>query len=270
MASASVPFAQAGEASHPVATNGATEAAPKGTRQATSERERLRLGPARPRDGSILAREDGVSQPRDGDASQASPASLARTGASLVIVLGLIVGVGLGLRMLAKRGGRAGTLLSSLGAGGRSPAGLLEVLGRYPLPGGLTLVVLKFDRRVLLVAQSGGRGLRGAGGSMQTLCELHEPEDVASVLLKTRSDEGTTLAAKFQEVLRGEDMKASAVLDAPAPVAVRAHPVEGGSRVEGASRGEARGQPRIDARPRTPSPRASIAARVRVPGGGAP
>lgn len=108
--------------------------------------------------------------------------------------------VGAGVRKMARtRGG----LISQLGAGGRAPAGVLEVLGRYPVSRGSTLVLLKLDRRVLLTCQTVGR--KHSGPAMATLCEIDDPEEVASLLMKTREDEGDSLAKKFQGMLARED-----------------------------------------------------------------
>ncbi len=114
----------------------------------------------------------------------------------------------LGLGQLYKRLARAqGGLAGRLGAGGSAPTGILEVIGRYPVSRGMTLVVMKFDRRVLLVAHgaSSGRGKIGRASSMRTLCELTDPEDVASVLLKARSASGESIAQSFERALRDAD-----------------------------------------------------------------
>ena len=79
-----------------------------------------------------------------------------RTLLPLLGVLALAVGVGAALRTVARR---QGTLRATLGAGGRAPAGILEVLGRYPVGRGVTLILLKLDSRILLLSQSAG-GLR--------------------------------------------------------------------------------------------------------------
>ncbi len=118
-------------------------------------------------------------------------------------VLLLIFGVAQVFKRLARsQGGLAG----QLGAGGNAPSGILEVIGRYPITTGLTLVVLKFDRRVLLVSSSSGtRGKNAKGPSMQTLCELTDPEDVASILLKSRSASGESIAHSFERALQDAD-----------------------------------------------------------------
>lgn len=136
--------------------------------------------------------------------SQASPTATAGHMVQTVLTLGAVVGAillaGAGVRRLARA---KGGLLSQLGAGGRAPAGVLEVLGRYPISRGSTLVLLKLDRRVLLTCQTLGR--KAGGPSMTTLCEITDPEEVASLLMKTREEEGDSLAKKFQAILSKED-----------------------------------------------------------------
>jgi hypothetical protein len=116
-----------------------------------------------------------------------------------VVLLAVIAGSV--LRSFAKR---RGGLALSLGAGGRAPSGVLEVLGRYPVGGGVTLVLLKLDRRVLLLSQS-SRALRGGGSAgFTTLCEINEPDEVASILAKTRDDEELAQNKRFTSMLRDQ------------------------------------------------------------------
>jgi len=115
----------------------------------------------------------------------------------LAVVLALAMGSALLVRWLAKlRGG----LASELGAGGRAPSGVLEVLGRYPVGRGQSLVLLRLDKRVLLLSQSVG-GRRSSGG-FETLCEVDDPEQVASLLMQTRDAEGESLSERFNSALR--------------------------------------------------------------------
>lgn len=104
-------------------------------------------------------------------------------------VLALILGLGLAWRHIARRGG----LLGAMGAGGRAPAGVVEVLARYPVGRGQTLVLIKLDRRILVASHS-GTGLR-------TLCDITDPEEVASLLVKTRDEENASLDARFRGML---------------------------------------------------------------------
>ncbi len=124
-----------------------------------------------------------------------------------VIALAGVLLLILGLSQFYKRLARTqGGLAGKIGAGGSAPSGILEVIGRYPISAGMTLVVLKFDRRVLLVSSSAAtRGKHARGASMQTLCELSDPEDVASVLLKARSASGESIARSFERALQEAD-----------------------------------------------------------------
>jgi len=132
-----------------------------------------------------------------------------RTILSLLGVIAIILVLGYVFRK-AVRG--SGGLMGQLGAGGRAPSGVLSVLGRYPVARGTTLVLLKVDRRVLLLCQTQGKGMT-AGSSMSTLCELTDPEDVASILLKTRDEDETSIAKRFESMLSKEDHEAEMVLE---------------------------------------------------------
>lgn len=143
----------------------------------------------------------GVTAVADSPPSQPSSSGhMIQTVLTLAVVIGVIVLVGVGVKKLARA---KGGLLAELGAGGRAPAGVLEVLGRYPVSRGSMLVLLKLDRRILLLCQTQGR--RGSGPGMSTLCEITDPEEVAAILLKTREEEGDSLAKRFQTMLKQED-----------------------------------------------------------------
>jgi flagellar biogenesis protein FliO len=123
-----------------------------------------------------------------------------RTGAALGVVIALALGGGWVIRRVSRSG--AGGLLGALGAGGRAPAGVIEVLARYPVGRGATLVLLKLDRRVLLTCQTHGRG--GPQGAMATLCEITDPDEVASILVRTRDQSGESIEAGFRRALAAE------------------------------------------------------------------
>ena len=129
-----------------------------------------------------------------GDVSvTASQTWMSDTAFALLAVLAVLGVLVVGLRSVAaKRGG---------GLNGRapSPAGVLEILGRYPVGRGVSLILLRLDRRVLLISQSSGG--RFSGGTMTTLAELAEPEDVASILTKVRDADGDSLAERFRTML---------------------------------------------------------------------
>ena len=97
--------------------------------------------------------------------------------------------------------------------GGRAPAGVLEVLGRYPVARGATLVLLRVDRRVLLLSQASG-GRFGLSTSFSTLCEMDDADDVASILTKTRDDAGESMSKRFQSLLERFDRGATSAADA--------------------------------------------------------
>ena len=155
-----------------------------------------------------------------------------RTAASLAGVIVLIFGVAFVVKKVARQ---QGGLMASLGPGGRAPSGLLEVLGRYPVARGTTLVLLKLDRRVLLVCQTTGRRL-GPGTSMNTLSEITDADEVASILVKSRDEEGESLAKKFESMLGSFGGKSATVtveskpVSMPRPASGLAEMLRGGSK----------------------------------------
>ncbi len=131
----------------------------------------------------------------ENDGSSAPPPSLgvdiARTAGSLAIVIGLILALRVGVKRLA---GSGRALSGQLGAGGRAPAGILSVIGRYPIARGQTLVLLKVDTRILLLSQT--------GDGFRTLAQITEADEVASILTKARDEEGESMASRFTNLLR--------------------------------------------------------------------
>ncbi len=121
-----------------------------------------------------------------------------KTASALAGVIGLMLGLGALFKKWALNHGGFGLMM---GTRPRSPSGILEILGRYPVGRGQQLLLLKLDRRVLLVSQSTG----SKGSSMTTLCELHEPDDVASLLQRVADADGRSLASKFTQVLASSD-----------------------------------------------------------------
>ncbi len=167
--------------------------------------------------------------PRRGGA-MLEPAGVARTVLSLGFVVSLAVACAWMMKKLSR--GRGG-LLGSLGPGGPSPSGVLEIVGRYPVGRGQTLVLLRMDRRLLLLHQATGR----RGASMRTLCEITDPDEIASVLLKARREEDEAVQAGFREAMRRLEKDFSALEDGggrePGPSPFRAAQAnDDGDRVE--------------------------------------
>jgi flagellar biogenesis protein FliO len=163
---------------------------------AAAARESLPLGPAH----------QAAAEPAP---STAKPGLLdhwaVRTVGALAIVIGLIL---LSKKLLVGISRATGGVASQFGAGGRAPSGVLEILGRYPVTRGHTLVLLRMDRRVLLLGHS--------SGGFTTLAEVADEEEVASLLLKTRDEEEASMAARFSAMLRGMERDPSIVADAEA------------------------------------------------------
>ncbi|MCP3905457.1 MAG: FliO/MopB family protein [Planctomycetes bacterium] len=108
---------------------------------------------------------------------------MTRLGLALALVIGLAVAVRLVFRRFS----------GVLGGGGR-PAGVMEILARYPVARGQSVVLLKVARRVLVV-HHGGNG-------MTTLSEITEPDEVAQLLARMESGSRARDAVKFRSTLR--------------------------------------------------------------------
>lgn len=126
-----------------------------------------------------------------GAASPLGDSSMSRTILSLAAVIALIFATRWVVRRLAAR---TGGMAAQLGPAGRAPSGVLTVLARYPVARGQSLVLLKMDQRVLLLSQS-SEGFR-------TIAEVTDPDEVASLIIRTRDEEGESLAAKFTSMLK--------------------------------------------------------------------
>lgn len=162
---------------------------------AQQDAQGMRLGELSGRDQSTGERQAGGGS---GSLGSGSVQSVIGLGFVLILILG---GAG-GLRYLARR---QGGLMASMGPGGRAPTGLIEVLGRYPVARGQTLVLIKLDRRVLLLSQSVG-GRAGAGG-FTTLSEITDPDEVASILMRSREESGDSISHRFKSFLAGEEAR---------------------------------------------------------------
>lgn len=199
-------------------------------------------------------------------AAGASDLGISRTILATAGVVALILLVA---GMYRKLAARSTTLAAALGAGGKAPSGVLSVLGRYPVARGTTLVLFRLDRRVLLVSQTKLTGLSrfGSTTTMQTLCEITDPAEVASILSKTgdTSGPGASIAARFEAeleeaskmtsetpMIKGDPMPTRATT---APVSAALAAIRRASAAQ--SRTESRPEPRAQAA--APAPRATAA-----------
>ncbi|MHC5024642.1 MAG: FliO/MopB family protein [Planctomycetota bacterium] len=122
----------------------------------------------------------------------------ARVGGSLLAVIGLIV---LTCVMMRRRTG------GSMSGGGR-PSGVLEVLARYPVGRGQSMVLLKLGRRVLLMHQ--------AGQAMTTLSEIHDRDEVADLLGRLEAGAGGRASGWFRTLLRRYEAEHAQAAQRPA------------------------------------------------------
>lgn len=141
-----------------------------------------------------MPRETALVRPSDTKSSQSPVAGAVKTVGALGLVVAMILGAAWGVRRAAQvRGG----LASACGPGGRAPSGVLSVLGRFPIAKGQVLVLLHMDRRVLLVAQTSGRG----GSQLTTLSEITDPDEIAALLVKTRDTTGESISHRFRTLV---------------------------------------------------------------------
>jgi len=119
--------------------------------------------------------------------------SLIPSGSSWILrtlgALGIVISLLILLRVFLGR--LAGPL-----AGAKAVGGVVEILARYPFGKGQSLVLLKLDRRILLVNQT------GQGTTLIT--EMTEPEDVASILQRIQDDQGTSFDRRLEQLLHSD------------------------------------------------------------------
>lgn len=132
-------------------------------------------------------------QPRAEPAGDRPPSRLAQTLSGGVLktvgALGVVIVVIFSLRGFIRR--FRGPL-----AGVGSPTGVISVLARYPLGKGQTLLLLKLDRRILLVCQT--------SGGTSTLTEITDAEEVASVLGRLRDEQGESFNRRLEQLLQDD------------------------------------------------------------------
>ncbi|MHC4976355.1 MAG: FliO/MopB family protein [Planctomycetota bacterium] len=126
--------------------------------------------------------------------NSSSPLSNLSIAAQTFVALVIVVGLALVLRYIVKTAaGRSGSIAGQLTAGGRAPSGVLSILGRYPIARGQTLVLLKLDRRILLLCQT--------PSGFSTLTSVTDPDEVASILTRTEDEDGNSMTQQFREAL---------------------------------------------------------------------
>jgi len=162
----------------------------------TRNRESLPLGPMPA--GNLMPK-SGVNSE-----SQSSAASAFAAFWPLALVVAIILGAAYFVRRLAK--GDPG-LIAALGAGGKSPSGMLEVLGRYPVSRTSSFILLRLDRRILLLNQSFGK----AGTGFSTLAEVTDAEEVASILIKINQGESKSMHSYLDVAMKQMEKEPTAV-----------------------------------------------------------
>lgn len=191
----------------------ADESKTKGADEASADASPPTVAPASHESQPLGAQALGREAPNpagavDADASRSSTGMGSIISMRTVGALALVIAIALALKLILSRSlRRSGSLAAHLGPAGRAPSGVLTVLGRYPLGRRQSLVLLKVDRRVLLLAL-------GEAGA-HTLTEITDAEDVASILVATRDDEGSSMSRRFHSMLRDFERDPSLSRDEP-------------------------------------------------------
>lgn len=160
---------------------------------------------AEPDSASIEATPLGVppeSPAEEGALAPEGVSAWARAGQVLLPLAG-VVAVIVGGGALWRRAGVPGAGLVGLRA--PSPSGIAEILARYPIGRGQTVLVVRVHRRVLVLGQATSHG------RLVTLCELTDADEVAS-LRAAVADADRRTAGMFGAALqqRGEPARRAA------------------------------------------------------------
>lgn len=128
--------------------------------------------------------------------------SFASDAVRTVVALALVLALALVVRHVAKR------LVDPLAA--RRPSGVVQVLGRFPLAKGQSILLIAVGTRVICAHQAAGR--------VETLCEFSDPQEIA--LLRTRIEAGTPGREQFErELVRSLERDESVVAERPKTLA---------------------------------------------------
>lgn len=197
------------------------------------ERERQPLGLPKSTDGipspqahgavasSSLSTESPDSVPERTDALAAIRKLDPRVNEVTKVLGALAVVIGL-LFMLRAAFRRAGGMMA-MGSAGR-PSGVLEILARYPVGRGQSLMLLKMARRIVLVHHH--------GTAMTALSEVSDPDEVAALLARMESGANARHAGRFRKTFSQfmVDQEHAAPLDGSATPTI----VDGTKQVRGA------------------------------------
>jgi len=164
-----------------------TVAAPAGDAESDSAKTEPHKIEARVPQGLSSALSSGPSPAKgslgNAAASRGLSSELLTTGVALGATLLVIVLA----RSAVKRFGGGG-------AAGKRPSGVVEVLARYPLARGQSIVLIKVARRVIVAHQS--------SDGMKPLSEFSSEEDVADLLARCEAGTRGTSQFSFDAILR--------------------------------------------------------------------
>jgi flagellar biogenesis protein FliO len=110
----------------------------------------------------------------------------------VIIALAVVIGLLLAVRVMLRKGVGIG------GVAGR-PSGVLQILARFPIARGQSLVVLQLGRRIVLLHQS--------SAGMRTLSEVTDPDEVANLLGRMEAGSSGREAERFGSLLKRFQME---------------------------------------------------------------
>lgn len=123
------------------------------------------------------------SSSKSGKSEQSITSSGAFNVSRVVLALAGVIGLILVLRIFVRR------IIPGAAVHRGSPA--VKILGRCPVSTRQNLLVIQFGKRLVLVGD--------AGASLNPLCEINDPEEVASILAQAR-DESISVAKRFESL----------------------------------------------------------------------
>lgn len=110
----------------------------------------------------------------------------------VIMALAVVIGLLMAVRVMLRKGVGMG------GAAGR-PSGVLQILARFPIARGQSLVVLQLGRRIVLLHQS--------SAGMRTLSEISDPDEVANLLSRMEAGSSGREAERFGSMLKRFQME---------------------------------------------------------------
>jgi flagellar biogenesis protein FliO len=131
---------------------------------------------------------------RSGSSSDGSPVASTAEFATQISEFAKVAGALIAVLALAFAARAVVRRIGGVAFAGPRPSGVVEILARYPLARGQQFVVIKFARRIVLA--------HAHGTAMLPLCEMNDPEEVASLLARLEAGATSKTAGKFRQTLK--------------------------------------------------------------------